>query len=69
MATNFFFNNFNSSQEQLLLENLVIESIKIYGHDVYYIPLTRTSYDDIYGEDDQAAYNSAYFMEIGRAHV
>ena len=64
MTTNFFFNNFNSSQEQLLLENLVIESIKIYGHDVYYIPITRTSYDDIYGEDDQAAYNSAYFMEM-----
>ena len=38
MATNFFFNNFKSSQEQQLLENLIIESIKIYGEDMYYIP-------------------------------
>jgi hypothetical protein len=37
VATNFFFNNFQSSQEQLLIENLIIESIRIYGEDVYYI--------------------------------
>lgn len=64
MATNFFFNNFQSSQEQLLLENLVIESIKIYGEDMYYIPRKLNKYDDVYGADDQSSYENAYMMEM-----
>ncbi len=55
MATNFFFNNFQSSQEQLLIENLVIESIKIYGHDVKYIKRIIQDKDKIYGEDIQTS--------------
>lgn len=64
MATNFFFNNFNSSQEQLLLENLIIESIKIYGHEVYYIPKTFREKDNIYSEDPSVAYNTAILIEM-----
>lgn len=64
MATNFFFNNFQASQEQLLLENLVIESIKIYGHDTYYIPRKLNNYDDVYGADDTSSYESAYPIEM-----
>ena len=64
MATNFFFNNFQSSQEQLLIENLVIESIKIYGHDVFYIPRKLNNYDDVYGADDQSSYEVAYPIEM-----
>lgn len=64
MATNFFFNNFQSSQEQLLLENLIIESIKIYGQDMYYIPRTLNNYDDVYGADDQSSYDNAYPIEM-----
>jgi len=64
MATNFFFNNFQSSQEQLLLENLVIESIKIYGHDVYYIPRKLNNYDEVYGADDTSSYEAAYPIEM-----
>lgn len=64
MATSVFFNNFQSSQEQLLIENLVIESIKIYGHDVYYCPRTRTNFDEIDGEDNLSQYNSQYFIEM-----
>lgn len=64
MSTNFFFNNFQSSQEQLLLEDLVIESIKIYGHDVYYIPRVLNNYDDVYGADDQSSYELAYPIEM-----
>jgi hypothetical protein len=55
MSTNFFFNNFQSSQEQLLIENLVIESIKIYGHDVKYIKRLIQNKDKIYGEDTQTS--------------
>lgn len=64
MATNFFFNNFQASQEQLLLENLVIESIKIYGHDVYYIPRKLNNYDEVYGADDTSSYETAYPIEM-----
>lgn len=64
MATNFFFNNFQASQEQLLLENLVIESIKIYGHDIYYIPRKLNNYDEVYGADDVSSYETAYPIEM-----
>ena len=64
MATNFFFNNFQASQEQLLLENLIIESIRIYGQDMYYIPRKLNMYDDVYGADDQSSYENAYPMEM-----
>ena len=64
MSTNFFFNNYQASQEQLLLENLIIESIKIYGEDMYYIPRTLNNYDDVYGADDQSSYDTAYMVEM-----
>jgi len=64
MATNFYFNNFRSSQEQLLIENLIVESIKIYGHELYYLPRTRTTYDPIYGESPISTFNSAYMLEM-----
>jgi len=64
MATNFFFNNFKSSQEQQLLENLIIESIQIYGEDMVYIPRIINNYDSIYGADDQSSYSKWYPLEI-----
>lgn len=62
--TNVFFNNFFSSQEQFLIENLIIESIKIYGHDVFYCPRTLVAKDDIYGEDSLSEYKASYFVEM-----
>lgn len=64
MATNFFFNNYQASQEQYLLENLIIESIKIYGEDMYYIPRKLNNYDGVYGADDQSSYENAYPIEM-----
>lgn len=64
MATNFFFNNFSSSQEQNLIEDLVIESIKIYGIDVYYIPKRENNKDKIYGEDSLVEYNTNYLIDM-----
>lgn len=64
MATNFFFNNFQASQEQLLLEDLVIEAIRIYGHDVYYLPRKLNNYDEVYGADDVSSYETAYPIEM-----
>lgn len=64
MSTNFFFNNFQSSGEQGLLESLTIEAIKVYGHDVYYVPRKITNYDPLYGNDDQSVYENAYMIEM-----
>jgi|TARA_B110000908_G_scaffold124302_1_gene145757 hypothetical protein len=64
MATNFFFNNFESSQEQLLIEDLSIEAIKIHGIDVMYLPKTYGDYDYLYGEDDLGFFNSFHECEM-----
>lgn len=64
MSTNFYFNNFSNSQEQLLIEDLVLESIKIYGHDMFYCPRTLVAKDDIYGEDSLSEYNTNYPIDL-----
>jgi hypothetical protein len=64
LSTNFYFNNFNNSQEQVLIESLVMESIKIYGHDVFYCPRTLVAKDDIYGEDALSEYNNNYEIDM-----
>jgi len=64
MSTNFYFNNFSASQEQLLLENLIIESIKIYGHEVFYIPKSFRSKDDVYLEDPSVEYTNPILIEM-----
>mgnify|MGYP003338800936 CR=1 FL=1 len=67
MATNLFFNNFpkNITSEQLLVEDLVIEAMKINGMDVYYMPRsTRDQFDFLYGEDPLKSYYNAYPIEV-----
>jgi hypothetical protein len=64
VATNFYFNNFNNSQEQNLIEDLVIESIKIYGHEVWYCPRTIVSEEEVFSEDELASFNNAYSIEM-----
>ena len=64
MSTSFYFNNFSNSQEQLLIEDLVLESIKLYGHDMWYCPRTLIAKDDIYGEDTLSEYKTAYFIDM-----
>jgi len=64
MATNFFFNNFQNSGEQTLIEDLIIESIRIYGLDMYFIPRNESAIDKIYGEDPTRYYTSAIPVEM-----
>jgi len=64
MATNFYFNNHENSQEQLLIEDLCIEAIKIHGIDVYYLPKTYGDYDYLYGEDDLATFTEFHECEM-----
>jgi len=65
MAINQYFrSNFNGNAEQKLIEDLLIESIKIYGMDMEYIPYTHVNEDGIYGEDQLLEYNKAYTTEM-----
>jgi hypothetical protein len=64
LATNFFFNNFQNSQEQILIEDLIIESIKIYGLDMIYVPRNPVSIDVVYGEDPLREYLHAVPVEM-----
>ena len=64
MATNFYFRNYDASNEQGLLEDLIIEAIKIYGEDMYFIPRKIGNYDKLYGADDQSVYDTAIMVEL-----
>jgi hypothetical protein len=64
VATNFYFRNYDASNEQDLLHDLIIESIKIYGEDMYYVPRELKRYDRLFGEDDISEYNRAIFVEL-----
>ena len=59
-----FFNNFESSQEQDLIEDLIIESISIYGIEAYYLPKTYGDYDYLYGEDDLGTFKEFYTVPM-----
>jgi hypothetical protein len=72
MATSHYFNNFSPStiNEQRLLEDLIVESIKIMGHDCFYIPRTAyDSVDEIFGEINNSKFTSAYAIEAYIANV
>ena len=67
MATNFYFQSGNTSgttSEQRLVEDLIIESLKIYGHDIFYLPRTSVKQDDVLGEDTLAQFTHAYPIEM-----
>jgi hypothetical protein len=49
--------------EQNLYEDLVIESLKIYGQDVYYLPREIVNRDYIFGEDPASQFDDAYMIE------
>ena len=63
MATNLFLNNYGASSEQTLYEDLIIESIKMYGVDVYYIPRTVINRDNVFRDPEYSQFNSAILIE------
>ena len=48
-----------SAQEQKFIENLVVESIEIYGQDIYYVPRTIVNKDTVFGEDSDSQFDTA----------
>ena len=63
MATNVHFSK-GTISEQYLYEDLVIEAIGIYGHDVYYLPRDRVNPDELFGEDALSEFDDAYGIEM-----
>jgi hypothetical protein len=63
MALNPYFTN-GINTEQNLIEDLVIEQIKMFGKDVYYIPRTLVKEDKIFGEDVLSKFESAWPIEV-----
>jgi hypothetical protein len=64
MPTNVYVNNFSNQNEQSLIEDLIIESIKFYGTDIYWLPRTLVEQDAVYGEDRLSRFNSAIGFEV-----
>lgn len=63
MARNRYFTE-NVRTEQALYEDIIIESLKIYGQDVYYLPREIVNENTIFGEDVPSRFGSAYKIEM-----
>ena len=50
--------------EQNLFEDIIIESLKTYGQDVYYLPRDIINEDEIFGQDVPSTFNSSYRIEM-----
>lgn len=63
MATNPYFSQ-KVVSEQRLYEDIIIESLQIYGNDVYYLPRDIVNEDRIFGDDIPSSFNSSYIVEM-----
>ena len=63
MPTNVYFDT-GTRPEQHLYEDLMIEQLKIYGQDVFYIPRTLVKEDNLFGEDTLSKFGDAYLIEM-----
>ena len=63
MAKNVYFSG-GTTSEQRLYEDLIIESLKIYGHDVYYLPREIVKEDDLFTEDVLSKFDENYMIEM-----
>lgn len=53
-----------TTTEQNLVEDLIIESLKIYGKDLFYIPRTLVNVDNVFGEDRLSKFQNSYPIEM-----
>jgi hypothetical protein len=63
MSRNVYFSHGNKS-EQLFHEDLIVESLSIYGQTFFYIPRTLVGKDEILGEDRLSKFKSAFAIEM-----
>lgn len=53
-----------TNNEQNLLEDLIIESLKLYGINFFYIPRTLVSKDNVLGEDRLSEFKTSFPIEM-----
>ena len=63
MATNSFFSR-HTNNEQRIVEDLTIETIKIHGQDMVYMPRKFVNEDTIFGEDTISKFDDARTIEM-----
>jgi len=63
MPTNPFFST-GTTSEQHLYEDIIVEQLKIYGQDVYYLPRKLANKDTIFGEDPASSFDDSYIIEM-----
>lgn len=66
MATNKYFeSSFTAKfEDQKLVEDIIIESIQIFGRDYHYLPRTLTNFDAFFGEDPQSEFSRIGSVEM-----
>jgi len=65
MGTNHYFNNYGSLPEQRVIEDLIVESIKVQGFEAYYLPNDNDAARDLlFGEDPVKRFESAFPIEM-----
>ena len=62
MATNTYFTQ-GTTGEQDLVGDLVIEQIKMFGKNIYYMPRSLVNQNTVFTEDSLSAFNAAYEIE------
>ena len=63
MPRNVYFSQ-GTTPEQRLYEDITIEALRIYGHDVFYIPRNIVNTDAIFNEDALSKFGAAYQIEM-----
>jgi len=67
MAVNHYFQagrGIGNDSEKRLHEDLIIEGLKIYGQDIYYLPRTLVNRDLVLGEDTSSRFDDSYLLEM-----
>jgi hypothetical protein len=63
VATNPYF-KYDVRSEKSLYEDLVIEALKMYGQDVYYLPREIVNQDSIFLDDVPSRFSTSYVVEM-----
>ena len=67
MAVNHYFQGgrgIGNDAEKRLHEDIIIESLKIFGQDIYYLPRTLVNRDLVLGEDTTSRFDDSYLLEM-----
>ena len=67
MAVNHYFQGgrgIGNDAEKRLHEDIIIESLKIFGQDIYYLPRTLVNRDIVLGEDTSSRFDDSYLLEM-----